>query len=83
MSYFPPSLPPRIPETPKQAAERRARTIANVKIAAYWTALALPVLFALMVFGYSDQAPAALRRLVIMVDGVLGQPIWSLIRPAP
>jgi hypothetical protein len=45
----------------------------------YWTAVVLPLVFALFAFGYSDQAPAALRNLTLAVDRSLGYPmLWLL-----
>lgn len=73
MSY----LPPRIPN-PKQDAERRARLISI----ALWCAAVPPLVFALMVFGYSDQAPASLRSLTITLDGLVGSPVWAFLNPA-
>ena len=57
--------------SPKQAAEDRARRRATL----YWIALAIPLIFILLVFGYSDQAPAALRSAVIALDQTLGYPL--------
>jgi hypothetical protein len=42
-----------------------------------------PLLFLLMVYGYSDQAPAFLRDLTAQLDGAFGRPVWSIIAPAP
>jgi hypothetical protein len=39
-------------------------------------------LFLLMAYGYSDQAPVALREFTIALDGFLGQPVWSIIKPS-
>lgn len=61
--------------SPKQAAEDRARLLANL----FWLAVAVPVSFGLLAFGYSDQAPAALRSATISFDRALGYPIASLI----
>lgn len=61
--------------SPKQAAQDRARR----KAALYWTALSIPVIFAVLVFGYSDQAPGALRSAIIALDRSLGFPIAWLI----
>ncbi len=63
---------------PKQAAEHRAYMIRTI----LWLAAIPPLLFLLMVFGYSDQAPALLRQLTAQLDGAFGQPVWSLIGPA-
>jgi hypothetical protein len=61
--------------SPKEAAENRAR----VRAWLYWTAVALPVLLALFAFGYSDQAPVALRNAVIAIDRAFGYPMLWLI----
>jgi hypothetical protein len=61
--------------SPKQAAEDRARRRATL----YWIALALPLGFAALAFGYSDQAPQALRSTTIALDRSLGYPIVWLI----
>jgi hypothetical protein len=73
-------LPPRVPN-PKKDAERRQQLISSALRAALWIAAILPLLFMLMAFGYSDQAPAALRDFTIALDGLLGQPVWSIINP--
>ncbi len=65
------------PPTPKQRIENRARIIR----ATLWIAAIPPVLFALMAFGYSDQAPFWLRAAVIQLDTMFGQPVWSIIGP--
>jgi hypothetical protein len=39
--------------SPKERAENRARIHAWL----FWTAVAIPALIALIMFGYSDQAP--------------------------
>jgi len=66
-------MPPHVPKyvSPKQAAEDRARR----RAALYWIILALPLIFALLVFGYSDQAPAALRSVTITLDQAAGYPL--------
>ncbi len=61
--------------SPKEAAQNRARLRARL----YWVALGLPVLFALLVFGYSDQAPAFLRTVTTTIDRAFGYPILALI----
>ena len=43
-------------------------------------AVAIPIIVVLMMFGYSDQAPAWLRSLVVSLDGALGFPVLSLIQ---
>jgi hypothetical protein len=66
-------MPPHVPKyvSPKQAAEDRARRRAML----YWVVLAIPLIFMLLLFGYSDQAPAALRSTTITLDQTLGYPI--------
>jgi hypothetical protein len=71
-----PYLPPKIPD-PKKDAERRARIISTL----IWLAAVPPLLFALMAYGYSDQAPAFLRELTIALDGLVGSPVWSILNP--
>ena len=70
-------MTPYVPKyvSPKQAAEERARRRALL----FWIALSLPLAFALLAFGYSDQAPAALRDLTIRFDRALGYPVLWLI----
>ena len=65
--------------TPKQAAEHRAYMIRTI----LWLAAIPPLLFLLMVYGYSDQAPNFLRDFTTQLDAAFGRPIWSLIGPAP
>jgi hypothetical protein len=67
-------LPPR---TPQQAKAHRANVISGL----LWLIAIPPVVFAIMAFGYSDQAPAFLRALTLQLDGMFGQPVWSLIGP--
>ncbi len=46
-----------------------------------WIAIAIPVAFFFFAYGYSDQAPAALRNAIIAVDRSMGYPIvWLLSR---
>jgi hypothetical protein len=61
--------PPYAPKyvSPKQAAEDRARR----RAALYWAVLAMPLIVMLLVFGYSDQAPVALRSATITLDQTL------------
>ncbi len=70
-------MPPHAPKyvSPKQAAENRARLKARL----YWTALAIPLVIALFAYGYSDQAPASLRNVLIGLDRSLGYPFAWLI----
>jgi len=60
---------------PRQAAEDRARRRAWI----YWTLVLLPVLVALFAFGYSDQAPEALRKVTIAIDRAFGFPMLWII----
>ncbi|HEV2000125.1 MAG TPA: hypothetical protein VGQ97_06520 [Xanthobacteraceae bacterium] len=66
------------PPDASQVAERQRRVI----IALLWILAIPPLVFAIMVFGYSDQAPASLRSLVIWLDALLGSPVWSMLNPA-
>jgi hypothetical protein len=70
-------MAPYIPKyvSPEQAARDRARLRSRL----YWFALILPVTFAILMFGYSDQAPAVLRTVTITLDRSLGYPILNLI----
>ena len=70
-------MAPYIPKyvSPRQAAEARARRRALI----YWIAVAVPVVVATLLFGYSDQAPAALRNVVVAFDGMFGHPILRLL----
>ena len=61
--------------SPEQAARDRARRRATL----YGILLVLPLTFAVLAFGYSDQAPAPLRSAVIALDRALGYPIAGLI----
>ena len=63
---------------PKQAAEHRSYMIRVI----LWLSAIPPLLFLLMLYGYSDQAPAFLRQFTLQLDGAFGQPVWSLIGPA-
>lgn len=70
-------MAPYVPKyvSPRQAAQQRAELRARL----FWTAVAIPVVFAVLAFGYSDQAPAWLRDAVTAVDGAMGQPVLSLL----
>jgi hypothetical protein len=52
---------------------------ARLKRRLIWTAAAIPLILALLAFGYSDQAPAFLRSSIITVDRALGYPIIGLL----
>jgi hypothetical protein len=66
-------MPPHAPKyiSPKHAAEDRARRRAAI----YWIVVAIPAIFLLLLFGYSDQAPAVLRSATITLDQTFGYPI--------
>jgi hypothetical protein len=70
--------PPHVPRyvSPRQAAEARARRRAIL----FWTAVAVPLFIAFVMFGYSDQAPAALRDAIAAIDGQFGYPLLSLLK---
>ena len=70
-------LPPKIKGSQQAKAHR-----ANIISGALWLLAIPPVLFAIMAFGYSDQAPVFLRDLTQQLDGLFGQPVWTLIGPA-
>jgi hypothetical protein len=74
-------LPPKIPPTPKQAAEQRVKRVAAVLRILLWIAVVLPLAFMVMAYGYSDQAPAALREVILAIDAMIGRPVWLLIGP--
>ena len=78
--FVPPNIPPRIPN-PKKDAERRARMLSAAITVLFWIAIAVPVLFTLMAYGYSDQAPEFLRKATITLDGAFGSPLWELLKP--
>jgi len=65
--------------SPKQAAEHRAYMIRTI----LWLAAIPPLLFVVMAFGYSDQAPSVLREFTAQLDAMFGHPVWSIIGPAP
>ncbi len=69
--------PPPNYRNPKQVAEQRASLIRTV----LWLALLPPAIFLLMIFGYSDQAPAFLRDATVQLDAMFGSPVWSIIAP--
>jgi hypothetical protein len=62
--------------SPKERAENRARWLRF----AYWVAVAIPATIALMMFGYSDQAPSWLRDLTVSLDATFGFPVLGLIK---
>jgi len=60
----------------QERAENRARYINT----AFWALIALPLLAAVMLYGYSDQAPAWLRSLTLTLDSATGYPVLALLR---
>jgi len=64
--------------SPKERAENRARYRAWL----YWTAVAFPIVVALMLFGYSEQAPLWLSGFTIRLDETFGFPVLWLIKLA-
>jgi hypothetical protein len=79
-SKKPPTKPlanPYVPRyvSPKERAENRARW----RRFFYGTAAALAVVVMLMLYGYSDQAPAWLRAATENVDANFGYPVLRLI----
>ena len=71
-------MPPYAPRyvSPKERAENRARWIRF----GYWVAVAIPATIALMMFGYSDQAPGWLRDATVNLDAMFGFPVLGLIK---
>lgn len=69
-------LPPKI-QGSQQAKAHRANVISGI----VWLLAIPPIVFAVMAFGYSDQAPAFLRNVVVQLDTLFGQPVWWLIGP--
>ena len=71
-------MAPYIPRyiSPKERAENRARWIRF----GYWVAVAIPALIALMMFGYSDQAPRWLHEFTLRLDATFGFPMLWLIK---
>lgn len=62
--------------SPKERAENRARWLRF----AYWVAVAVPATVALMMFGYSDQAPRWLREATVGLDAAFGFPVLWLLK---
>jgi hypothetical protein len=76
----PPAKPlanPYVPRyvSPKERAENRARW----RRFFYGTAAVLAIVVMLMLYGYSDQAPARLRAATEVLDANFGYPILRLI----
>ena len=62
--------------SPKERAENRARWVRF----ASWTVVAIPAVIMLMLFGYSDQAPAWLQEITVNLDAAFGFPVLWLIK---
>ncbi len=62
--------------SPKERAENRAR----IRAWLYWTAVAIPAVVVLVMFGYSDQAPLWLSGVTIRLDATFGFPVLWLIK---
>ncbi|MBM3528512.1 MAG: hypothetical protein FJX62_10495 [Alphaproteobacteria bacterium] len=62
--------------SPKLAAEARAQR----RKALFWIVVAIPLLFMFLLFGYSDQAPTALRDAIAAMDRQLGYPILTVLK---
>ncbi len=62
--------------SPKERAENRARWIRF----AFIVTVAIPAAVALMMFGYSDQAPRWLHEFTFAFDRMLGFPFLWLIK---
>ncbi len=64
--------------SPKERAENRASWIRI----GYWTAAAILLTVLIMLFGYSDQAPAWLHEITVTLDAAFGFPVLWLIKLA-
>ena len=62
--------------SPQERAQQRAR----VRRFVYGVVIGVPLLFAIVMFGYSDQAPHWVRVFAVNVDAFFGQPVLSLIK---
>jgi hypothetical protein len=62
--------------TPKERAENRARYLKFF----YWSAVAIPLLVTVILFGYSQAAPLWLSRLTIGLDALFGFPVLWLLK---
>jgi hypothetical protein len=79
-SKKPPAKPLENPFTPRYVSPKeRAENRARWRRFFYWTAVALPSVVTLMLFGYSDQAPHWLRATTETVDAEFGYPVLRLI----
>lgn len=62
--------------SPKERAENRARIRAFI----VWGLAGVAVFLGVMLYAYTDQAPAWLRTLAFQIDGAFGYPVLALIR---
>lgn len=62
--------------SPKERAENRARIRAFI----VWSVAAVAVFLVLILYAYTDQAPAWMRNLAFQIDGAFGYPVLALIR---
>jgi hypothetical protein len=67
--------------TPPPDAAQVAERQRHLMLALLWLLAVPPLVFALIAFGYSDQAPAPLRALAIWLDALVGSPVWSVLNP--
>jgi hypothetical protein len=61
--------------SPKQRAEDRKQLIRRL----IFVAASIPLIFVVLAFGYSDQAPAFLRSAIVSFDRAMGYPIIGLL----
>jgi len=70
-----------IPDVPRYVSPKeRAENRAHLRTWLYWTAVAIPTIVALMLFGYSEQAPLWLSGFTIRLDAAFGFPVLWLIK---
>jgi len=62
--------------SPEERAENRARIRAFI----VWGLAGIAAFLGLMLYAYTDQAPAWLRNLAFQIDGAFGYPVLALIR---
>jgi hypothetical protein len=62
--------------TAKERAENRAHYLKFF----YWSAVAIPLIVTVILFGYSQAAPLWLSRLTIALDAVFGYPVLWLLK---
>ncbi|MDO8876893.1 MAG: hypothetical protein Q8M24_20150 [Pseudolabrys sp.] len=62
--------------SPKERAENRAR----IRSFIVWGLAGVSAFLGLMLYAYTDQAPAGLRSFAFQLDGAFGYPVLALIR---